>query len=409
VKIKLKLVDEVHQKIVEATEILRGIVHKTPLDKTRTFSMWTGGEVYLKLENLQKTGSFKVRGAYYKIYKLISKGKVKKVVAVSAGNHAQGVAWAASKAKIESIIFMPEFAPAAKISATRGYGAKVILYGRTIDDSYAKAIELAEQEDVEFIHPFNDLDVIAGQGTIGVEILEQLPDAQIVVVPIGGGGLISGIATAIKKRRPDVKVIGVEAKGAASMYESLKLGRIVKLRKVDTIADGIAIKSPGEYTFQLVKELVDDIVTVDDFEISDAMFKLLERAKVVAEPAGAVSAAALLSGKINVKGKKVVAVVSGGNVDASLLATILEKSLMSEGRVIRMIVELPDKPGTLKKVLGVIAEARANILDVAIDRISPQVKPGKALVLITAEVQDPDYVDEVMSSLKKLGYTLSIL
>ncbi|RLE55029.1 MAG: threonine ammonia-lyase [Candidatus Methanomethylicota archaeon] len=408
-KIKLKLVDEVHQKIVEATEILRGIVHKTPLDKTRTFSMWTGGEVYLKLENLQKTGSFKVRGAYYKIYKLISKGKVKKVVAVSAGNHAQGVAWAASKAKIESIIFMPEFAPAAKISATRGYGAKVILYGRTIDDSYAKAIELAEQEDVEFIHPFNDLDVIAGQGTIGVEILEQLPDAQIVVVPIGGGGLISGIATAIKKRRPDVKVIGVEAKGAASMYESLKLGRIVKLRKVDTIADGIAIKSPGEYTFQLVKELVDDIVTVDDFEISDAMFKLLERAKVVAEPAGAVSAAALLSGKINVKGKKVVAVVSGGNVDASLLATILEKSLMSEGRVIRMIVELPDKPGTLKKVLGVIAEARANILDVAIDRISPQVKPGKALVLITAEVQDPDYVDEVMSSLKKLGYTLSIL
>ena len=304
---------------------------------------------------------------------------------------------------------MPEFAPAAKISATRGYGAKVILYGRTIEDSYAKAIELAEQEDVEFIHPFNDLDVIAGQGTIGVEVLEQLPDAQIVVVPIGGGGLISGIATAIKKRRPDVKVIGVEAKGAASMYKSLKLGRIVKLRKVDTIADGIAIKSPGEYTFQLVKELVDDIVTVDDFEISDAMFKLLERAKVVAEPAGAVSVAALLSGKINVKGKKVVAVVSGGNVDASLLATILEKSLMSEGRVIRMIVELPDKPGTLKKVLGVIAEARANILDVAIDRISPQVKPGKALVLITAEVQDPDYVDEVMSSLKKLGYTLSIL
>ena len=405
----MKLVDEVHQKIVEATEILRGIVHRTPLDKTRTFSTWTEGEVYLKLENLQKTGSFKVRGAYYKIYKLISKGKVKKVVAVSAGNHAQGVAWAASKAKIESIIFMPEFAPAAKISATRGYGAKVILYGRTIEDSYAKAIELAEQEDVEFIHPFNDLDVIAGQGTIGVEVLEQLPDAQIVVVPIGGGGLISGIATAIKKRRPDVKVIGVEAKGAASMYKSLKLGRIVKLRKVDTIADGIAIKSPGEYTFQLVKELVDDIVTVDDFEISDAMFKLLERAKVVAEPAGAVSVAALLSGKINVKGKKVVAVVSGGNVDASLLATILEKSLMSEGRVIRMIVELQDKPGTLKKVLGVIAEARANILDVAIDRISPQVKPGKALVLITAEVQDPDYVDEVMSSLKKLGYTLSIL
>ncbi len=405
----MQLIDEVHQRIVEAANILRGVVHKTPLDKSRTFSSWTGGEVYLKLENLQKTGSFKVRGAYYKITKLISKGRVNKVVAVSAGNHAQGVAWAAARAGIESIIFMPEFAPAAKISATRGYGAKVVLYGKSIEDSYSRAIELASQKDVEFIHPFNDLDVIAGQGTIGIEILQQLPDVDVVVVPIGGGGLISGIAVAMKKQKPSIKVVGVEAEGAASMYKSIERGRIVKIRKTDTIADGIAIKSPGEYTFQLVRNLVDDIVLVNDFEISEAMFKLLERAKVVAEPAGAVAVAALLSGKVDVKGKKVVAVVSGGNVDASLLATILEKSLISEGRIVRIVVELPDKPGTLKKVLGIIAEARANILDVAIDRVSPQIKPGKAMVLITAEVQDPDYVDEVIISLKRLGYTLNIL
>ncbi len=406
----MTLIDEIYGKIIEASKILEGIIHKTPLDGSRTFSSWTNSELYLKLENLQKTGSFKVRGAYYKIHKLISEErKVNCVVAVSAGNHAQGVAWAASTAGISSIIFMPQFAPAAKISATKGYGAKVILYGKTLEDSYEKAMELARKEGYEFIHPFNDVDVIAGQGTIGLEILSQLPEVEAIVVPIGGGGLISGIAIAVKRRKPDVKIYGVEAKRAASMKASIEKGRIVKLRKVDTIADGIAVKSPGEITFKIVSELVDDIVLVDDFEIADAIFKLLERAKVVAEPAGAVSIAALLSGKINVKGKKVVALISGGNIDASLLATILGKGLINEGRIIRLLLELPDKPGTLKKVLGVISEARANILDISIDRVSPQVKPGRAMVLITAEVQDPEYIDEITNNLKKLGYSLSIL
>jgi len=405
----LNLIDEIYERILNASNVLKSVVHETPLDKSRTFSHWTGSKVYLKLENLQKTGSFKVRGAYYKIHRLLSTGQVKCVVAVSAGNHAQGVAWAASKAGIRSLIFMPEFAPAAKINATKGYGAEVVLHGRTLEDSYEKAMAMAEKSGYEFIHPFNDMDVIAGQGTIGLEILKQLPKTDAVIVPIGGGGLISGIAIAIKRRKPTVKIFGVEAEGAASMKKSIEIGRIIKLEKVDTIADGIAVKSPGELTFQIVKEYVDDIVTVDDFEISTAIFKLLERAKVVAEPAGAASIAALLSGKIKMENKNVVAVISGGNIDASLLATILEKNLITEGRVIRLLVELPDKPGTLKRALGVIAEARANIIDVSIDRTSPKIRPGRATVLIKAEVQHPSYINEIVNNLKKISYSLSIL
>lgn len=405
----MKLIEKVYSKILEANKLLTGIVHRTPLDRSRTFSTWTGGQIHLKLENLQKTGSFKVRGAFYKISKLISEHKIEKVVAVSAGNHAQGVAYAASRAGVKAIIFMPEFAPAAKISATKGYGAQVILHGKTLEDSYEKAISLAEKEKAAFIHPFNDLDIIAGQGTIGLEIISQMENPDIIIVPIGGGGLISGIAVAVKKHNPNIKIIGVEAKGAASMYLSLKKKKIVKIRKVDTIADGIAVKSPGEYTFNIVSKLVDDIVIVDDYEISDAIFKLLERAKVVAEPAGAASVAAILSGKIDVENRKVVAVVSGGNIDPSLLSTILEKNLISEGRVLRLIVEMPDKPGTLKTVLGIIAKARANILDIAIDRISPQIKPGSALVLLTVEVQDPGYVSEIIDNLEKIGYKVSTI
>ncbi|MCS7364247.1 MAG: threonine ammonia-lyase [archaeon GB-1867-035] len=405
----MELIDEIYRKTLEANKLLTGIIHRTPLDKSRTFSSWTGGEVYLKLENLQKTGSFKVRGAFYKISKLISEHKIEKVVAVSAGNHAQGVAYAASKAGVEAIIFMPEFAPAAKISATKGYGAKVILHGKTLEDSYEKAMTLAKKENAVFIHPFNDIDIIAGQGTIGLEIINQLKNVDIIVVPIGGGGLISGISIAVKKHNPNIKIIGVEAEGAASMYLSLKKKEIVKIKNINTIADGIAIKSPGEYTFNIVSKLVDDIVLVDDYEISDAIFKLLERAKVVAEPAGAVSVAAILSGKIDVEGKRVVAVVSGGNIDPSLLSTILEKNLISEGRVLRLIVEMLDKPGTLKSVLGIIAKARANILDIAIDRISPQIKPGSALVLLTVEVQDPKYVSEIINNLEKRGYKVSTI
>lgn len=402
-------INEVYNRIIEADKILHGVIHRTPIDKSRTFSSWTGGQVHLKLENLQKTGSFKVRGAYYKISKLVSRQQVKKVVAVSAGNHAQGVAYAASRAGVEAIIFMPEFAPAAKISATKNYGARVILHGKTLEDSYEKALKLTEKEDTAFIHPFNDLDIIAGQGTIGLEIMRQLKDVDVIVIPIGGGGLISGISVAVKKYNPNVKIIGVEVKGAPSMYLSLKNKRIVRIEKVDTIADGIAVKSPGEYTFNIASQLVDDIVLVDDYEICDAVFKLLERAKVVAEPAGAASIAAILSGKVNVKGKKVVAIISGGNIDPSLLSTILEKNLISEGRVQRLIVELIDKPGTLKNVLRIMARARANIIDVTVDRVSPQIKPGNALVLLTIEVQDPKYIAEIIKNLEKRGYKVSTI
>ncbi|RLF19066.1 MAG: threonine ammonia-lyase [Thermoprotei archaeon] len=402
-------IESIWRCIKEAKEVLSQVIHRTPLIRSATFSSMTGGDVFLKLENLQKTGSFKIRGAYYKLWKLIKERNLKCCVAASSGNHAQGVAYAASLLGIKSIIVMPEYTPVAKINATMGYGAKVVLYGSTYDEAYRKALEICKEEDAVFIHPFDDPDIIAGQGTIGIEIYEDLRNVDVVLVPVGGGGLISGIAIALKKINPDVKIIGVQAKGAPAMTLSFKKGYMVKYDNPYTIADAIIVKRPGELTFSIVKELVDDMILVDDFDISRAIFLLLERCKLVAEPAGALGLAAILSGKVDIKGKKAVAVISGGNIDMALLAKIIEKILFKERREVRIRGTLPDRPGMLKKVLEVLAEVKANIVTIEHDRFNPNLEPGMAEVTITIEVPSVGGLDEILAKLKRIGYEFKLV
>lgn len=399
-----EVVNEILRNIREARRILAPIIHRTPLDHSLTFSRMTGGDIYLKLENLQKTGAFKVRGAYYALWKKRQQGKFDICVAASSGNHAQGVAFAASQLGIKSIIVMPEYTSIAKVQATRSYGAKVVLYGRTYDDAYEKAVQLAEEINAVFIHPFDDKHVIAGQGTIGTEIEEDLPDVEVAVVPVGGGGLISGIAVALKHLKPRIKIYGVQAKGASSMVESFHKKRRVEIDKVDTIADGIAVKKPGELTFRIVEEYVDDMITVDDNEIIRAIFLLLERSKTLAEPAGAVGMAAVLSGKINVKGKKTAIVVSGGNIDMPLLSHIIQKALVVEGREIRLKGVLPDRPIFLKEVLEVVSTMRVNIVSISHDRVTPVLPPGKAEVELTLETPPGFNLKRLLEELKNKGF-----
>ncbi len=394
----------IYERVKEAWSIIRRVAHETPIDKSSTISTLAGGEVYLKLENLQKTGSFKIRGAYYKIWSLLKERKVQVCVAASSGNHAQGVAYAASKLGIRSIIVMPEYTPAAKVAATKGYGAEVVLYGRTYDDAYRKALEICSEVNGAFIHPFDDPLIIAGQGTIGLEILERLKNVDVVLVPVGGGGLISGIAIALKKLRPSVKIYGVQPRGAPAMTLSFKAGRLITVNKCDTIADAVVVKRPGELTFSIISELVDDMILVDENEIVKAMFLLLERCKCVAEPAGALPVAAILGNHVDLKGKKGVALISGGNVDMSLLARIIEKGLALEGREVRIEGVLPDIPGMLKRVLEVLAEARANVISVEHDRMDPSLDPGKAKVTITLEVNDPSLTRELLTKLREIGF-----
>lgn len=388
----------------EAYSVIREVAHQTPLDRSNTFSSMIGGEVYLKLECLQRTGSFKIRGAYYAISKLKDKIKSKGCVAASAGNHAQGVAFAASSAGVKATIVMPEFSPAAKIQATLGYGAELVLHGRTYDEAVKRASEICEERKCVFIHSFDDPKVIAGQGTIGIEMFEKAPDLDVVVVPVGGGGLISGVSIALRNMMPNVKIYGVQASGAPSMASSLKEGEIVELPRVDTIADGIAIKRPSSLTFDITRELVDDVVVVDDDEINHAIFMLLERCKQVVEPAGAVGLAALLGGKIDVKEKKVGVVISGGNVNMSLLARIIERSLYQESRFVKISGLLPDRPGTLRGVLTIIAKARANVVTIEHDRVNPHLSPGRAEVTITLEIPEMRHLNELMKMLKEAGY-----
>ncbi len=403
------LYPDIFDRIKEAKEILKNVVHRTPLTRSYTFSKLTGGNIYLKLENLQKTGSFKARGAYNKLWHLVKAKGIRECITASSGNHAQGVAYAATLLGVKSTIVMPKYTPVIKVVATKGYGANVILYGRTYDDAYEYAVRLSKERNIDFIHAFNDPYIIAGQGTIGLEIYEDLPNIDAVVVPIGGGGLISGIAIALKNLKPNVKVYGVEASGAPSMKLSLEKGEIVKVRDIDTIADGIAIKSPGDLTFKIVSEIVDDVLLVDDDEIVRAMFMLLERCKLVAEPAGAVGVAAVLSGKIDVREKNVAIVVSGGNVDMPLLSRVIDKALVVEGREIRIRGVLNDRPGTLKEVLESIAKARANVISIEEDRVSPTVKIGKVEVTITLEVPDKESIDEILKDLKGKGYSFKVV
>lgn len=394
--------DEIYARIREAVDVLEGVVHRTPLSGSMTLSRMVGGDVYLKLENLQKVGAFKVRGAYYKLWKEKARG-ARSCVTASSGNHAQGVAYSAGVLGMRATVYMPRFTATYKVEATRGYGAEVVLVGESYEDAYEAAVEHARREGAPFIHPFDDLDIVAGQGTIGVEIIEDLSDVDVILVPVGGGGLISGIAVAVKRLRPGAKVVGVQPRGAAAMCESFKRGEIVEVERPFSVADAVLVRRPGELTFKVVSGLVDDMVVVDDSDIARALFLLMERVKLVAEPAGALGVAAMLSGAVDVSGRKVVAVISGGNVDMSLLSEIIAKGLLLESRHIRIQGVLPDRPGQLKRVIDIIAEMNLNIVDVKHERGNPLVNPGLAMVTLEVEVPNREVAEQLVERLRKCG------
>ncbi|MGB9709521.1 MAG: threonine ammonia-lyase [Infirmifilum sp.] len=403
------LVEDINIRIREAYDILSPVIHHTPLMPSKTLSDMTQGEVLLKLENFQKTGAFKVRGAYYKLSKLKQKEGISRVVAASSGNHAQGVAYSASQLGIAATIFMPRYTPFYKVNATKSYGAQVILHGETYDESYRKALEFANAQKMPFIHPFEDPDIIAGQGTIGVEIFKDAHRVDVVVVPVGGGGLISGIAVALKKLNDKIKIIGVQPSGAPAMYLSYKQGKLVETPNVFSIADGVIVKKPGELTLKIMEEVVDDMVLVDDKDTARAVFVLLERAKTVAEPAGALSVAALLSGAIDVKGKRAVAVVSGGNVEPSLLSRIITQTLFVEGRQVKIRGMLPDRPGQLKRVIDVVADLGLNIISIEHERVNPLVAPGLAEVTLGIEVPSREVINLLIVRLKEQGLSFEVV
>ena len=389
-----------------ASERLRGILHHTELDLSSTFSDMTGGRIYLKCENRQKTGSFKIRGASNKIAALAERGEASAVVASSAGNHAQGVACAARKFGIPATIVMPKTAPIAKVRATEGYGAKVVLAGECYDDAYARACEICREEGATFLHPYNDAEVIAGQGTLGMEILGDPPSVDIVVVPAGGGGLLAGVAAAVKQLNPRVKVYGVQAEGADAIVRSFREKRLVTTDSASTIADGIAVKAPGDLTVELINRYADGVVTVSDTEIADAILLLLERCKQVVEPAGATPLAAVLNGKLDVKGKRVVCLLSGGNIDVSFIQSIIERGLVARHRRIRFVVTLVDRPGSLMQMLGVISGAGANILQLEHDKLSEGLNPNETNVHVSLEVGGAEHGEAVINSLREKGYTV---
>jgi threonine dehydratase len=386
----------------EALRVVREYAHTTPLGYSVTLSRMSGCRVYLKYENLQKTGSFKVRGALYKVYTL--KGRVPGVVTASAGNHAQGVAYAASMFNMRSIVVMPETASISKVEATQGYGAEVVLYGRVYDDAYVKALEIARERGYEFIHAFDDPHVIAGQATIAWELLEQLGDFDLILVPVGGGGLISGVASVLKRVKPSARVVGVEPEAAPKMRESLKAGRPVVVEPKPTVADGLVAKKPGDITFQVTSNLVDDIVTVEEEDIAEAIYVLLERKKTLVEGAGAVGVAALISGKLRVEGKRVVALLSGGNIDLTILNKIILRGLSKAGKLARVTCYIPDYPGQLKRALEVIARHRGNILDIAHDRGDPQTPPWHAKVTIVFETPNVNTTKKIIEELEREGF-----
>ena len=387
-------------QIYSARERLRGIARITPLTPTKAL----GENLYIKAENLQLTGAFKLRGAYNKLSCLTDEEKARGVIACSAGNHAQGIALSASKLGIRSIICMPAAAPISKIHATESYGAEVVLVPGTYDDAAAKAHELAEAHGYTFAHPFDDPLVIAGQGTIGIEILEQLPDVEQVVVPIGGGGLIAGIAMTIKTLRPSCRVIGVQVAGAPSMYNSIRQQEIITLPNVTTIADGIAVKRPGELTFAMCQKYVDDIVVVDDDQVAAAIVTLMEDQKTVAEGAGACAVAAALAGLVDASTKKTVCVVSGGNVDMTTLSRVINKGLVSFGRICQLSVKITDRPGGLVALLQTIAQTGANVVSVTHARQAKNCDVGACVVSMGLETHNHQHIQDIMIALEKAGY-----
>ena len=391
-------------KIYKASHVLRSVIRKTDLIHAPLVN--PDSEIYLKTENLQITGSFKVRGAYYMMSQLTEEEKARGVIACSAGNHAQGVALAAAKNHIKSLICLPDGAPISTVEATKSYGAEVCMVNGVYDDAYKKALELKEEKNYTFVHPFDNEDVIAGQGTIGLEILEQMPDVEAVIVPIGGGGLISGVAFAIKNLNPNIKVYGVQASGAPSMRNSIRDGKIECLDHVSTIADGIAVKEPGEHTFQYVSQYVDEIVTVTDDEISAAILALIERQKLIAEGAGAASVAAAMFNKVPIQGKKTVCLVSGGNIDVTILSRVIKRGLLMSGRTCMLNIELLDKPGQLKLVSEIIADMGGNVISIHHERANEGSDVNGCFLRITMETRDYNHIQEIRDALTKAGLKL---
>ena len=392
------------KKVYEAKEVLKEVIRETDVIYSPKLSK--KGNIYLKTENLQITGSFKIRGSYYKISCLTDEEKKKGVIACSAGNHAQGVALAATKNGIKSIICLPEGAPISKITATKKYGAEICLVKGVYDDAYNKALELQKEYGYTFIHPFNDEEVIAGQGTIALEVLKQIKNLDAVVVPVGGGGLISGIAYTIKQINPNIKVYGVEAMGASSMLKSLEYNEVKELSKVSTIADGIAVKKPGDLTYELCKKYVDEIVTVTDDEIAAAILALMEEQKLITEGAGATSVAAVMFDKIDVRNKNVVCILSGGNIDVTILSRIINKGLLMTGRTCKLIIELPDVSGQLNNVTKIIADLGANIISIDHERLIESSNVNSCYLNITLETKNFKHIHEIRKTLMDKDYKL---
>lgn len=392
-------------KVYKASRVLGDVVRQT--DMIHAPKLYPNANIYLKTENLQVTGSFKIRGSYYKISQLTDAEKAKGVIACSAGNHAQGVALAATQNGIKSLICLPDGAPISKVEATKKYGAEVCLVKGVYDDAYRKAIELRDKEGYCFIHPFNDPEVIAGQGTIGLEIINQLPDADVIVVPIGGGGLIAGVAYVIKQLKPNCKVYGVQAAGAPSMEQSIADDEIETLKHVNTIADGIAVKTPGDLTYQMVKEYVDGIVTVTDDEIALAILTLLEQQKLIAEGAGAVAVAAVMNGKIpEIDGKNVCCLVSGGNIDVTILSRVIERGLKMGGRTADIRIALSDKPGQLAGVASIVSDLGANVVSVNYDSTDLDMNITDCYLRIGIETRDFEHIVSIKQALKASGFAV---
>ena len=391
-------------KIYHAAFVLKKVARKTDLIRATKLSKQC--ELYLKTENLQETGSFKLRGAYYKISQLTEEEKSRGIIACSAGNHAQGVAMAATQSGIQSLICMPDGAPISKVEATKQLGAEVRLVKGAYDDAYATALQLQEDTGATFIHPFDDDEVIAGQGTIGLEILDELENPDAVVVPIGGGGLISGVAYAIKHLNPNVKIYGVQAAGAASMVKSQQEGTPITLDQAETFADGIAVKHPGDITYQLVEQYVDEIVTVSEDEIAAAILALIEKQKVIAEGAGAVSVAAVLFHKLPVEGKKVDCIVSGGNIDVNILSRVITRGLLTSGRNVSLTIALTDKPGQLQEVSEIIARCGGNVVSVHHDRSDANMAITSCFLKLGLETRDHAQIVQIQKELTQAGFHL---
>ncbi len=389
-------------EVFNAARVLKGVARHTSLIPSKKIN--ADVDVWLKTENLQQTGSFKLRGAYYKISQLTPEEKERGVIACSAGNHAQGVALGATHNGIKSLICLPAGAPISKVEATKGYGADVCLVPGVYDDAYAKAIELRDKHGYTFVHPFDDPKVIAGQGTIGLEILEDMPDVEAVVVPIGGGGLIAGVAFALKTLRPEIKVYGVQSAGAPSMVQSLNEHKRLHLDRVATIADGICVKEPGINTFDMCEKYVDEVVTVTDDEIAAAILALIENHKLVTEGAGAVAVAAVMFDKVPVKGKKTVCLLSGGNIDVSTLNRVITRGLVKSGRNHTFIIDLPDKPGQLSGVCNVVAEGGGNVISVNHERINSSSEITGCTIRMELETRDHDHIEQLRKNLADAGY-----